>query len=1157
MTPSLFMKISIATWLLIGSAVTILLGAFLGVSFSNTIQRQLDEAQWVKEKHETVDQFVRLEKLLVDMETGQRAFRNTNERRFLEPYIRARAAIGHVEDNLGQFLQNYPQKLATLEQIQQSVQVLLQLWSASSESNKVLTRPEMIDLTDRERKEMDRVRALVKKIFTTEQYELAQRELALKTEVERVTRQTVWGTALLFLVAAVLTYFYFLEFKSRRKIEKRLSKNVTELERLNQSVNERNWYLAGLTFINNALQNMTEPEKLGESSLKAIADYLELPAGGFYTFNNEDQKLTLIASVALPSQAPQAYLPGEGLVGQAAMDRQIRITRSVPSTYWTIRSGSGEAAAGQIACIPLWNGNELKGVIELASFTPFTDLQKEILQRVAKDIALSINDIQSRAKIVRLLGQLKEQTAILENQQDELRQTNEELSRQAESLLASEEELRVQEEELRHINSELEEQNEAVEVARQTLLLKAKELEITSAYKSEFLANMSHELRTPLNSVLILANLLSENKSNNLTAKQVEYANVIRKSGTDLLKLINDILDLSKIEAGKVDFQFESVPVSTIVSDVSQLFGIVAEEKGVNFSTQVDSSVPEALYIDKQRLEQIIQNLLSNAFKFTPKKGNVTFSLAVLGPQPDFATEALRTSEHILFIGVADTGVGIPPEKQQLIFEAFQQADGSTSRRYGGTGLGLSIIKELIKRMEGEIRLQSDVGKGSTFLIFIPLKGGTVEVPVTEAEPQPLNEKRTFTLNEFQKELNSPVKVEDDRDIIDNDDFVMLIIEDDPLFARIVRDLAREKNYKTIVTLQGDEGMFFAQKYKPSAIILDVQLPVVDGQSILSWIKNDERLKHIPVHVISGSDASQLSLEGAQAFIQKPVKTQDLEKIFGLLEAQLNVEIKKVLILAGEFIQRNSIGQVLGKRYPDLKREVVASEEEATDRITAESYDCLIVDMRKNLTLGMEKLARIKELHASKTLPVIVYIDEDLSPAEERRLKKMSSVIIRESTQSIERLMDELELFLFKVQEIETKKLPQPSAVFNNRGLEGKKVLLVDDDMRNVFALSTLLEEQQMNVVTADNGKEALELLRQHPDTAIVLMDIMMPEMDGYEATSRIRSELRLTKLPIIALTAKAMPEDREKVMAAGASDYITKPIDTGQLFSLMRVWLS
>ncbi|AXE17833.1 histidine kinase [Runella rosea] len=1149
------MKLTIAAWLLIGSAFTILIGIFLGISFFNTIQRQVEEAEWVKEKNETLDQLLTLEKLLVDIETGQRAYRSTNEKRFLSSLNQAQINIGLVEDNLtNSFRENSP-KLAQLAQIQQSVQSLVQLWSSTSENDSGLNRQSLIEITALEKKEMDNVRMLVKKIYTAERYELSKREASIKTLIENLTRKTVLGTFLLFLVAAVLTYFYALEFKSRKKIENQLSKNVEELEELNHSIKERSWYLAGLTVLNDALQNINTLEALGQSALKSITDYLELPAGGMYILD-ESEKLALKASVALSAQVSQSYALGEGLVGQAALERQIRITKLIPSSYWTIESGSGATNAGEIACIPLWYGKELKGVIELASFSPFPDHHIELLKKVSKDISLSVNEIQSRLKVGRLLEQLKEQKAILENQQDELRQTNEELSHQTESLMASEEELRVQEEELRHINSELEEKNEAIEVARQALALKAKELEVTSTYKSEFLANMSHELRTPLNSVLILANLLSENKSKNLTDKQVEYANVIRKSGTDLLKLINDILDLSKIEAGKIDFQFENVPVKNILRDIKQLFEVVADEKGVIFLTKIEASVPTALHTDKQRLEQIIQNLLSNAFKFTPKNGQITLSFAAVEPQPDFATEALKKAEQVLAISVEDTGVGIPFEKQQLIFEAFQQADGSTSRRYGGTGLGLSIIRELVKRLGGEVRLQSEVGKGSTFSVFIPLKTNA-GAAAASSESLTISEKRNFSMTEFHKEIVSQTKIEDDRHSIEKGDLVMLIIEDDPMFAGIVRDLARDKNYKTIVALQGDEGMMYAQKYQPSAIILDVQLPVVDGQSILSWIKNDEQLKHIPVHVISGADASSLSLEGAQAFIQKPVKTQDLEKVFSLLEAQLNVKIKKVLILVGEFIQRNTIGQVLGKRYPDLKWEVVVSEQDAADHIAQNDYDCLIVDIRKNLDQGMERLRRLKEVSASKVLPVIVYIDEDLNLAKERQLKKLSSVIIRESTQSMERLMDEMELFLFKVQEVETKKLPQPTVAFSSGGLEGKKVLLVDDDMRNVFALSTLLEEQQMKVITADNGREALEELRLHTDIDIVLMDIMMPEMDGYEATSRIRHDLRLSKLPIIALTAKAMPEDREKVIEAGASDYITKPVDTGQLFSLMRVWLS
>jgi signal transduction histidine kinase/DNA-binding response OmpR family regulator/CHASE3 domain sensor protein len=1150
------MKLSNSNWLIIGSALTISIGVGLGVSFFNTIQRQLEEASWIKAKYETINNILTLEKLLVDMETGQRAYRNTNERKFLLPFIEAESGILEIENNLTEAVSNNPKQLARVAQIQKLTESLVRFWDANVTTGQFLDRQNAIIFTELEKKNMDEIRRLIKKVYEVEQEELEARQRGMDGVIEAMTRRTVIGTALLFIIAAILTYFYFLEFKNRKKIESQLNESVIALEQLNRSSSERNWYLTGLTVMYNSLQDAGELEELGTSILKAMSEYLDAPAAGFYIC--EDNKLILKASIALPAQTIRTYELGEGLVGQAALGKEINITKSVPASYWSIESGMGVGVAGQIACIPLWYGKELKGVIELASFTTFSDLQKDLLKRISKDISVAVNVIQSRHKIVRLLQQLQQQTAILENQQDELRQTNEELTRQAESLVASGEELRVQEEELRHINAELEEKNEAVEVAHQSLAMKAKELEEASRFKSEFLANMSHELRTPLNSVLILANLLAENKNKNLTVKQVEYAQVIYKSGSNLLQLINDILDLSKIEAGKVDFQFESVPVKNIIKNINQLFSVVAEGKDIHFVTVVDDSVPENLYTDKQRLEQVIQNLLSNSFKFTPKKGTVTLSFTTQVPQRNLKNDVLKNAEQILAISVADTGIGIPPEKQQLIFEAFQQADGSTSRKYGGTGLGLSIIKELVKRLDGEIRLESEAGKGSTFTIFLPIQSKEAYVHFHGSQQITLSEKEnnTLLLPANKKEMAMPVKVDDDRLTIEKGDLVMLIIEDDPHFAGIVRDLARSKKYKTVVALQGDEGMLYAQKYRPSAIILDMQLPVVDGQRILTWLKNDENLKHIPVHVISGADESGLSLDGALAYIQKPVKAQDLEKIFGLLKTQLNVEIKQVMILSEEEVVQNTIGKMIEKRYPDLKREIVKTENEVADKIFLSNYDALIIDMRKELKQGIEKLERLKEI-LTPTLPVIVYIGEDITPNEERLLTKLSNAVIRESTQSMERLMDELELFLFKIQEVKTGKFPQSLVIQKNKGLEGKKVLLVDDDMRNVFALSTLLEGQEMNVITADNGKEALEMLRLNRDIDIVLMDIMMPEMDGYEATQRIRNDLKMSRLPIIALTAKAMPGDREKVIEAGASDYITKPVDTGQLFSLMRVWLS
>ena len=758
--------------------------------------------------------------------------------------------------------------------------------------------------------------------------------------------------------------------------------------------------------------------------------------------------------------------------------------------------------------------------------------------------------MQSRGKIVQLLEQVQLQKGILENQQDELRQTNEELTRQAESLQASEEELRVQEEELRQINTELEERNEAMEVARHTLAEKARELEVTSKYKSEFLANMSHELRTPLNSVLILASLLAENKRNNLTDKQVEYANVIHKSGSDLLKLINDILDLSKIEAGKIDFQLEDVATDSIVRDLNQLFKVVAEEKGVRMLTHVADSVPTTLFTDKQRLEQVIQNLLSNSLKFTPKGGTVTLTFSTNNELSGFTNEPLAQSEWVLCIAVTDTGIGIAPDKQQLIFEAFQQADGSTNRKYGGTGLGLSIIKELVKRLGGEIRLQSEVGKGSTFTVYLPLS--SAELPTQSDKPVSKDDALVPPTAYHQ----GSSFVDDDRKHIQKGDRVVLIIEDDPVFAGIVRDMARAKQYKTIVALQGDEGMKLAQQYKPSAIILDMKLPVVDGWTILKWLKNDEKLKTIPVHIISGADEVRLPDEGVQAYMQKPVTRQDLEEVFTLIGTQVSGQFKKVLVFSAENMEQDALHVLIQQQYGDLTCEFVKTVEETLQKIQEISYDCLIVDIRGNLKKGISELTQLQANASVGQLPVICYINEDLGPADERQLKKLTSAVIRESSQSMERLKDELELFLYKVQEQKPAKLPQAVTPMSSGSLQGKKVLLVDDDMRNVFALSTLLDEQQMQVVTADNGREALEMLLEHTDTDIVLMDIMMPEMDGYEATRRIRSDLKRVDLPVIALTAKAMPGDREKVIEAGASDYITKPVDSNKLFSLMRIWL-
>ncbi|MVM34801.1 response regulator [Spirosoma sp. HMF4905] len=1149
------MTISFVNKLHLGSIFLILAGSLIGILFFHTIHDQQEEAQWARGKNKQIQQLLTLENLLDDAELAHRAFLSTYNQSLLLAYSTAQEQAKEILTKLKDS-PNDLQQIQRLLQLEQTMQRLAQIRSTQHTNSQQHNFVDTGQFKTLEATEVNTSRQQLSQILREAQRELNQREERMSALIQMLTKGAVSAATILCALALTLIYFYAQEFKRHRQLADQLHSNVSELEQLNQVSDNRNWILTGMTALNEALQNLQVPESVAKNSIQTLSHYLNVPAAGFYLYEEQgsDQRLQLSASVALPVNTPQSYAIGESLVGQAATQRELSVINHVPTTFWAIQSGAGQAVPGQVVCVPLWYGTELKGVIELASFQPLTDNHLTLLKDAANDIAIALSTVQARQRMSQLLQQVQQQKAILENQQEELRQTNEELTLQAESLQASEEELRVQEEELRQTNAELEERNEAIEVTRQALVSQARELEEASKYKSEFLANMSHELRTPLNSVLILASLLAENKPNNLTDKQIDYANVIHKSGSDLLELINDILDLSKIEAGKVELHLEQVSVSSIVSDLQQLFSVVADQKGIALHTEVDEAVPAIIHTDKQRLGQTIRNLLSNAFKFTPKNGSVTLSFRSEKPSIKLTNQVLRQANQVLAISVTDTGIGIPDDRQQLIFDAFQQADGSTSRKYGGTGLGLSITRELIRLLNGEIQLQSELGKGSTFTLVLPLIG-------TQSSPQvaqPISQPSLVTTKPGPVVVHASSNPEqDDRHTLQKDDQVMLIIEDDPIFARIVRDFARSRQYKTILASRGDEGLKLARAYKPSAIILDMQLPVVNGWSILNELKSDETLKHIPVHIISGMDDLRLPSDGALTYIQKPVSANDLEQVFTLIGTQLSGKVKKVLVQSGNYLKDDALRHVIEQRHLELECDYVLTDEEVVHKITEQTYDCLIVDMGHDLKHGIKELRQLRSALVSHSMPVIIYIDEDLSPANELKLKKLSDVVIRESSQSIDRLMDELELFLYKVQEDKKKPLPQSKVELTGKNLEGRKVLLVDDDIRNIFALSTLLEQHHMNVVTADNGREALEMLQRHTDTDIVLMDIMMPEMDGYEATRRIRTELNLHKLPIIALTAKAMPGDREKVIDAGASDYIAKPVDKSQLFSLMRVWLS
>lgn len=1041
------MNFSLPNRLYIGFSIAILLVFLNGLLSYQTFQRQLEAGNWVEHTYQVLNQAESIEKLIADMETGRIGYRSTGVEQFLNAYDNALQRINPTINKLKVLTADNPIQVDRISRISANVETLLVFWNNQtyvklSEYN----QEEFVDLIVRQKAFSDKIKNELEQVIQTERQLLTQRENKNKASVKQATYELILSTLLTLLIVLSLIYFTIKEFNSNRWAQAKLRENNKELEQLNQLSTEKNWLLTGMSVINDKLQQVSDVTSLSQSILTIITTYLDLPASGFYCYSEKNQNLELNAFVALPGHIQKTYKLGEGLVGQAAMARTLSVVNDVPLNFWEIQTGSSKVQPGQVVFLPIWYDKALKGVMELATFRPLGEQALLLLTSVANNVAVAINAADDHEKVLTLLEQVQEQKEELENQQDILQQSNDELIRQANVLQASERELMIQEEELREINSELRERNSAVERAQRELTKKAQELEVSSKFKSEFLANMSHELRTPLNSVLILARLLSENKQQNLVDKQIEYANIIYKSGSDLLELINDILDLSKIEAGKIELLFERATITDIAKDMNQLFGVVANEKGINLSTKIGNKVPATIWTDKQRLEQIIKNLLSNAVKFTPKGGSVSLTLDVVSQRTGHLVTSSSSTHPLLAISVTDTGIGIMPEKQQIIFEAFQQVDGSIGRKFGGTGLGLSISKELVRRLGGEFSLQSEVGVGSTFTVYLPLviTPDAEQPPVDNSSPSPL----TLPAGSAQ-----PSPPNDDRFNLEPGDNILLIIEDDTAFAGILQEFARDKNFKTIIALHGDEGLQYARQYRPSAIILDMGLPIMNGWDLLKILQNDATLSHIPIHIISATDGPPTSGDDLLSYTTKPVDIKELENVLSTIKNHLSHSGTNTLVVS----------------------------------------------------------------------------DNPLPAKPVRTLPQAGPAAIPVTT------------------------VPDLYAAV----VQGRKALLVDDDMRNVFALSTLLEANQMIVVTAGDGREALAQLNEHPDTAIVLMDIMMPEMDGYEATRHIRADPRFSSLPVIALTAKAMTGDREKCIEAGASDYITKPVDSTQLFALMQVWLS
>lgn len=1165
-----FMKSTLYLRLYGGLATAVFLVFLVGFVSVMSLQNQAEQAEQVAHTYKVIAQVRDVRYLTTQMRGARRAFALTNNEKYLSDYYNGLALVPPTIQVLQKLVVEDEIQTQNAEQLEKNIGDLLAYWQNSG-NLVTANKANLGAIVDREEQMLAAVFMGFDKIKNGETRLLELRTRRSEESVNTARNTLLIGIGVLMAVVLMLVSNVVKTIKSRYKAGQRLQASIDELARVNADTEEKNWLLAGVSHITNNLQDSKSVSDLCSKILHQIVGFNQLPGGAVYLYDVELKKLKLVAGYSIPEMKKLTIAVGDGVIGSAAAQKGLYLVKDVPKEYWQFKSASGFGAAGEIICLPLWLNNELKAVIELASFGSFSSQEKRLLEMVAEGLAVSIETKTNADNVSKLLSQVQFQKEFLEHQQQAMKKTNEELQRQAQILQSSEEELKVQEEELRQINAELEERNEAIEIARQTLSQKARELEAASRYKSEFLANMSHELRTPLNSILILAKLMSENKQQNLSEKQIEYTKIIHKSGADLLNLINDILDLSKIEAGKVEVELAKTDLNSIIDNMKNTFEALSIDKGINFIIDRSPSISNVVYTDQQRIEQIIKNLLSNAFKFTPKGGSVTLQLKYT-PLPDTKVANLKNSQNILQISVKDSGIGIPKEKQQLIFEAFQQADGTTSRKYGGTGLGLSISKELIKMLGGEMRLESEDKKGSTFSLFISAD----VVEITENNNSASNWKPEHAaaddditnlslLNEQQITFQNSIA--DDRNTLSPHDKVMLIVEDDAMFARILNDFSKSKGYKTIVAMQGDEGLFYAKKYKPSAIVLDMQLPVIDGWNIIKHLKKDEELKDIPVHIISAADEAKLASGGALAYLKKPVEKDDLEQAFSLISKHVKTPIKQVLILSGSHLSDDILKKLIDDRHFQIECTYAKNVTIATELAKDQFFDCIIADISGSTQKGIEHIKLLQQSPTLQGKPVIAYLDEDISEADEQRLKKVSQVIIRESSVSKDRLMDELELFLYKVQQKEhqtntptalntVSNVASPSGA-NDAQLKGKRVLVVDDDMRNIFVLTTLLEENEVEVITAYDGLEALEVLKTDKKIDMVLMDIMMPEMDGYEATRKIRTDLNMTQIPIIALTAKAMSGDREKCLEAGASDYMSKPLDNNKLLSLMRVWLS
>jgi len=1037
--------------------------------------------------------------LMKDAETGQRGYVITGTESYLEPYNAALRQLGERTGDLERLTDKDQVQQARLQDMKSQIHLKLQELgeTISLRKNQGFNAALATIQTDRGKIAMDALRA---DIDLTQQDERVLRDSRI-AEMEGAYRFAVIGVLVTALLGMILTVIV-----------------AVQMQRASSAGKRQEWLQTGQVGLSAAMSGEQRLEQLAESILKFSAEYLDAQAAAFFGKGGEGYQRLATYGLAANSNTPDRFMIGDGLLGQAAKDKRTFQVRDVPEGYLTVTSALGSCRPRHLIVVPATVDQDVNAILEYGFIQPPNELTVELLARGAGAIGMAVRSAYDRANLQDLLEETQRQGEELQSQTEELRITNEEVVAQRDDLTLTKGVLEVQ----------------------------AKDLERTIRFKSEFLANMSHELRTPLNSALILSKLLGDNREGNLTAEQVKYARTIQSSGNDLLVLIGDILDLSKIEAGHMEVNVQKVHIDEVVERISRTFAPIAGDKGLEFNTTISTDAPRIIETDSQRLEQVLKNLLSNAMKFT-EDGRV--SLAINSAQVGFIT-----------FSVNDSGIGIAADQQEMVFEAFRQADGTTSRKYGGTGLGLSISRQLSHLLGGEIVLTSEPGQGCTFALTIPSILGK-----SSSRQTLLNAPKKFqtAVRESPNETRAAsVPMVDDREALASDRRVILVVEDDEKFARILYNLTREHGFQCLIAVTGEEALALAFHFLPSAVLLDVGLPDQSGLSVLDVLKHDVRTRHIPVHIVSGADNAKTAMAmGAVGYLLKPVRREEIIQAFAVLESKLNQRMRRVLVVEDDAVQRDSLRLLLTSR--DVETVGVGTAAACLDILHTETFDCMVLDLGLPDASGFSILGKLSEEDEYSFPPVIVYTGKELSTDEEQQLRKYSKSIIVKGAKSPERLLDEVTLFVHRIVAdlpVEEQRLIE-QAKDRDSALEGRVILIVEDDVRNIFALTGILEPRGAKIEVARNGREAIELLERTSKISdkvvdLVLMDIMMPVMDGFAAMREIRKRPDWTKLPIIALTAKAMKSDQAACLDAGASDYIAKPLDVEKLLSLIHVWM-